>query len=172
MARLKEVMNQTNIPSKKSTQHKPETIFSVLGKEFALMHQVKYKIPINENYDELTEVYIKAEGFTTIHEPAVDTWQRCTHYASMLAISSATIAPPASATDLTPSHHWRLLTHDLALVAFSFYFYFYFQILSEIHIPLLHLRSIRTILIFCFETAMSPIVNDEKRSTSSWIFLF
>lgn len=71
---LKEVMNQTNIPSEKSTRLKPKTIVSVLGKEFALLHQVKHKIPVDANHDELTKAYIRAEGFTAMPEPAVDTW--------------------------------------------------------------------------------------------------
>ena len=65
-------MNQTNIPSEKSTRLKPETIVSVLGKEFALLHQVKHKIPVEANYDELTEAYIRTKGFTSMPEPAAD----------------------------------------------------------------------------------------------------
>lgn len=75
-ARLKEVMNQTNIPSEKSTRIKLETIISVLGKEFSLLHQLKYKTLVDANYNELTEAHIKVEGFVAMPEPASDTWQR------------------------------------------------------------------------------------------------
>ena len=53
-ARMKEEMNRTNIPSEKSTRLKLETIVAILGKEFSLLHQVKHKILVNANYDELT----------------------------------------------------------------------------------------------------------------------
>ena len=68
-----EEMNQTDIPSKKFAWLKAETIVSVLGKKFSLLHQVKYKIPTQVNYDDLIEVYIKAEDFTKIPEFAVET---------------------------------------------------------------------------------------------------
>ena len=52
---------------------------------------MKHKIPVDANYDELTEAYIRAEGFTAMPEPTVETWQRCTNYASLLASSSPNV---------------------------------------------------------------------------------
>lgn len=72
--RLIEEMNRTNTPSEKFSQLKAETIVSILSKEFLLLHQVKYRIPTQASYAELTEAYIRVETFTAIPEPAVDTW--------------------------------------------------------------------------------------------------
>ena len=113
-------MDQTDILSDKTARLKAETIVSSLRQEFSLLHLVKHKIPTDASFDDLTESYIKVEGFTSMPEPAADSQQRCTRYASQVASSSVNVPPPVSATASTPSHQWRLSIHDSALVASLF----------------------------------------------------
>ena len=65
-------MDWTDILSGKTTRLKDETIVLSLRQEFALLHLVKHKIPTDVSFDDLTEAYIKVEGFASMPKPAID----------------------------------------------------------------------------------------------------
>ena len=101
---LKQERDRVDALSDKTTRLKAETIIASLRPEFALLHLLKHKIPTEANPSDLTEAFIRVEGFATMPEPAMDSQQRCVQFVSQISSSSANRPPPVSTTASTPSH--------------------------------------------------------------------
>ena len=115
--KLKVEMNHTDTVSEKTTLLKAEMIIAALGKKFHLLHHVKYWLPTQMNYVDLTETHLLVEAFSAIPEHAGDTWQRCFKYANRpvtavtststpsikkKVLSTTSTAPVSSANFATP----------------------------------------------------------------------